>query len=126
MPRLVAAFRVSGGTTLDMLKRVFANSFGRLAASAGYSILDVRCEEMWQLNNSTLPSDERRSVIDLASVVGSPSVDSPSVMCKTTGGYPFGCSLNHCSMIFFVCFKAAHIGVPSSARGSSQIGNLTV
>ena len=67
-----------------------AKPSGSELSSIGYSIFDERRVEMWQLNKSTAPSSVPSDMICWPISFGSPSLDSPSVRCRTVGGNPRG------------------------------------
>src|SRR5215467_13484572 len=95
-----------------MSKRIRANASGRsdseLGKVTGFAAVDDRC----RLKSATGPSDVLSDRIDEAMPNGSPSVDSPSVMCTTVGGYELRCDVTHVSSVAFARRSASHIGVP--------------
>src|ERR1041384_2277212 len=121
-PSWAAAARKLLGNLLEISNSERANPSGRELSSGGYSIFADRRVEMWQLNKSTAPSSVPSDMICCPISFGSPSLDSPSVRCKTVGGKPRGCSINHRSRISFAFPRASHIGVLPSDDGWIQTG----
>src|SRR6185369_14474011 len=124
-PSWAAAARKLLGSRLEISNSERANPSGKEFSSVGYSIFAERRVEMWQLNKSTAPSSVPSDVICRPISLGSPSLDSPSVRCKTVGGNPRGCSNNQRSMISFALPRASHIGVFPSDDGWIQTGYRT-
>src|SRR5918994_4980648 len=115
-PSWAAAARKLLGSLLEISNSERANPSGKELSSVGYSIFAERRVEMWQLNKSTAPSSVPSDMICCPISFGSPSLDSPSVRCKTVGGNPRGWSTSHCSRISLTFRKASHMGVfPSDA-----------
>src|SRR5438105_4607593 len=79
---------------------------------------------MCRLKRRTCPSVLLICLMSSATIEGSPSVASPSVMFITIGGKQLGCVASQSEIIAFACARAWHIGVPPLATGSTHTGNL--
>src|ERR1043165_4095634 len=121
-PSWAAAARKLLGSLLEISNSERANPSGRELSSGGYSIFADRRVEMWQLNKSTAPSSVPSDMICCPMSFGSPSLDSPSVRCKTVGGNPRGCSDNQACRMSLARASASHIGVFPSEAGWIQTG----
>src|SRR5882762_3743273 len=82
-------------------------------------------DERWMLNSSVAPSSVPSEPSALASGIGSPSVDLPSVMLITMGANPFGCSATQRWTMSAAILKAELMGVPPACLASNQRGNFT-
>src|ERR1041384_6937202 len=89
-PALTPSWAAAGGRLLGNLLEISksepANPSGRDLSSVGYSIFADRRVEMGQLNKTTAPSSVPSDMIWRPISFGSPSLDSPSVRCRTVGG----------------------------------------
>ena len=78
-----------------MSKRIRAKGSGRSDSVPGNVTGLAADEERCRLKRDTGPSAVVNVRIEDAISNGSPSVDSPSVMCTTVGGYECGCAATH-------------------------------
>ena len=109
-----------------MLNRSFANWSARPSSASANRMLSPDVPEMWQLKSSRPPSCVDRARRLAASVDGSPSVDSPSVMLITMGGKLYACAVTHGCSVLCASLSASHIGVAPAALASNHTGNLTL
>src|SRR5215470_16097128 len=117
---------IYSGNGLEIRNKSCAYWSGKPASLSGNSIGMALCDERCTLKRSTLPSLLAKLFIPLAADVGSPSVDSPSVIFMAIGGKQSGYFLSHPERIPWARDRAWHIGVPPLATESNQMGNLIV
>src|SRR5690242_10511492 len=125
IPCCCAYVRMWSGSRLDILNSNRAYWFGRLASLSGKLVGWLRSDDTCRLKTRVGPSALASCWIASAGLVGSPSVDSPSVRLRTTGGKHAGCSLSQPDTTDCALVKALDMGVPPLATGSTHTGNLT-
>src|SRR5262249_30486826 len=122
-PSNFASWRTGAGSRLDMSNRMRAKGSGRSGCMLGKVTGVAADDERWRLKSATGPSSVVSERIDEAISNGSPSVDSPSVMCTTVGGYDVRCEATHASSVDFARRSAAHIGVPPTGTARLHRGH---